>query len=606
MKNNLPTGWEYKKLGLIADINIGKTPPRSNPEYFKGTNVWLSIRDMKTLFINESSEKLTNEALEKFNIKVIKQGALLMSFKLTLGKLAFANCDLYTNEAIASLPINKNFINTVDKKYLFFALQFIDLEVEMDNAVKGKTLNKEKLKNLNIPIPPILEQKELINILEKSFEKIDNAIVLVKQNIEKIKQLNESAFNELFEIKNLNWNKSELQNLTTKIGSGSTPTGGYNSYKSSGIHLIRSMNVHDGGFREKGIAFIDETQAKKLNNVQIESNDVLLNITGASVERCCIVPEKYLPARVNQHVSILRVNQKIITPQFLYYCLISPFYKKQLLLKSGGGATREALSKAMLEKFQIGFPDLEEQQRIVSHLDRLTQNNSQLLQHYQKKLEALQRLKNSVLESAFKGEFKKEPKAKSFNLAFYQMQLIGLSIDANKHDNIPQGEMAIAKDMYLLDRLFQVPTKMNFVNHSWGPFAPEIKKGITNKTYFGKKNFPNSKATYVVTQNDEALFKTVSAELKSQVFIGINELNSKVFFKVSMYKRAETKELLATVLKCIEDTQSIDLSVIRQAMQNWKIEQGEYKTKAEKFSENRTQLVIKFIVKEDWHLKVLK
>lgn len=255
---------------------------------------------------------------------------------------------------------------------------------------------------------------------------------------------------------------------------------------------------------------------------------------------------------------------------------------------------------------EIPVYSLTEQSKIVKYLDVLTEKNNKLLLHYQNKLEDLQRLKNSVLESAFKGEFKKEQKAKTFNLAFYQMQLIGLSIEANKFDNIPQGEMAIAKDMYLLDRLFQVPTKMNFANHNLGPFAPEIKKGITNKTYFGRKNFPNSQATYVITQNEAELFKTVSAELKSQVFNGISELNSKLFSKVSPYKRAEAKELFATVLKCIEDTQSTELSTIREAMRNWKIEIGQFKTKADKFTEPNTQLVIKFIVKENWHLKVLE
>lgn len=186
------------------------------------------------------------------------------------------------------------------------------------------------------------------------------------------------------------------------------------------------------------------------------------------------------------------------------------------------------------------------------------------------------------------------------------MQVIGASIQANRTQNIAQGEMAIAKDMYLLDRLYDVPTQMNFVNHSWGPFAPVIKKVINNTTYFGRKKFPNSNATYVDILSEENLLKTISSEVKTQIIKGINTLNEQLFSKVSPYKRAETKELLATVLKCIEDTQSIELTAIRQAMQNWKIEQGKFKTKAEKFSEKDTILMIKFIIKENWHLKVLK
>ena len=586
MKNNLPKGWEWKTLEYVCDkASSNVSQNQLNNEVGEYPIFGASGLIKKVSFYHQENEY----------IGIVKDGA-------GVGRVTLLPKNSSVIGTLQYLLPKKN----IDINFLFYFLKRLDFV----KFISGSTIPHiyfKSYKDEPFPFPTLLEQKKIVAILENTFTKIDQAIFLVKQNIEKIKKLNESALSEVFENNKKNWAIKTLQNITLKIGSGSTPTGGQNAYYSTGISLIRSLNVHDIGFKEKGLAFINEKQADKLSNVAIQENDVLLNITGASVARCCIVPNSILPARVNQHVSILRADKKILLPKFLFYSLVSPFYKKQLLFNSSGGATREALSKAMLEKFTINIPSLSEQVCIVSHLDRLTQNNSQLLKYYQKKLEALQRLKNSVLESAFKGELRKEQKIKTFNLAFYQMQLMGLSIEANKQGNIAQGEMAIAKDMYLLDRLFQVPTKMNFVNHSWGPFAPEIKKGITNKTYFGKKNFPNSKATYVVTQSDEALFKTVSAELKSQVIIGINELNSKLFSKYSPYERAEAKELFATVLKCIEDTQSTELATIREAMQNWKIEQGQFKTKAEKFSEpTKTQLVIKFIVKENWHLKVLR
>ena len=96
--------------------------------------------------------------------------------------------------------------------------------------------------------------------------------------------------------------------LTTKIGSGATPKGGRESYGTEGISLIRSMNVHNGYFEYKELAHISDEQAEKLDNVTIHENDVLLYITGASVARCCITPNDVLPARVNQHVCIIRCN----------------------------------------------------------------------------------------------------------------------------------------------------------------------------------------------------------------------------------------------------------------------------------------------------------
>ena len=170
--------------------------------------------------------------------------------------------------------------------------------------------------------------------------------------------------------------------------------------------MIRSLNVHDRDFRYKKLAFIDDEQAKKLSNVVIQSYDVLLNITGASVARCCIVPLEVLPARVNQHVSILRVDPNIIKPDFLCYELTSEPFKKRLL-KTGeeGGATRQAITKAQLHELSIVFPeDLSEQERIVSMLDNAENKVKQLQSNYQSKLTDLDELRQSLLQKAFAGE----------------------------------------------------------------------------------------------------------------------------------------------------------------------------------------------------------
>ena len=115
------------------------------------------------------------------------------------------------------------------------------------------------------------------------------------------------------------WKPFTLKEITTKIGSGSTPTGGKEAYYQSGITLVRSMNVYDFVFDLKDLAFINEVQAKRLNGVTVAKDDILLNITGASVGRCTIIPENLLPARVNQHVSIFRCDKTKANPKFLLY-----------------------------------------------------------------------------------------------------------------------------------------------------------------------------------------------------------------------------------------------------------------------------------------------
>ncbi|WP_268625758.1 restriction endonuclease subunit S [Paenibacillus alvei] len=167
------------------------------------------------------------------------------------------------------------------------------------------------------------------------------------------------------------WEKQKLNDLCLKIGSGSTPTGGKESYKQSGISLIRSQNIYNHFFAYEGLAFIDENQAKKLDNVTIQEDDVLLNITGDSVCRCCIVPKEVLPARVNQHVSIIRVDRTKIHPFFVKSILTTNAMQGYMLSLAQAGGTRHALTKGMIQDFDIPVPELNEQKKIVDILSSL-------------------------------------------------------------------------------------------------------------------------------------------------------------------------------------------------------------------------------------------
>ena len=129
----------------------------------------------------------------------------------------------------------------------------------------------------------------------------------------------------------MKWKTIKIGDCCTKIGSGSTPKGGSSVYKEDGVSFIRSQNVHNLEFDYDGLAHIDEKTAKKLNNVSIEENDVLLNITGDSVARTCVVPRNILPARVNQHVSIIRTKRQVINPLYLNFYLASPSMQSYML-----------------------------------------------------------------------------------------------------------------------------------------------------------------------------------------------------------------------------------------------------------------------------------
>lgn len=169
---------------------------------------------------------------------------------------------------------------------------------------------------------------------------------------------------------------TRLGDVCEKIGSGATPRGGKEAYKDAGIPIIRSQNIHDWVFQPDGLAFLDDEQAESLSNVEVRSNDVLLNITGDSVARACIVPSERIPARVNQHVAIVRAGKEI-NPTYLLASLQSK--KTMLLSLASSGATRNALTKRMIENLDIDLPSREIQDSIAQVLDsiqyKITLNN---------------------------------------------------------------------------------------------------------------------------------------------------------------------------------------------------------------------------------------
>ena len=156
----------------------------------------------------------------------------------------------------------------------------------------------------------------------------------------------------------------------SKIGSGATPRGGKKSYLSSGpFALIRSQNINNHRFIKDGLVFISNEQAKDLRNAEVLPEDILLSITGYI--KVCQVNNAILPARVSQHVIIIRPDRDIIAPKFLRYYLASPFMQSYMLSLAGAGGTRDALTKGMVEDFQIPNIPIQNQRNIASTLSAL-------------------------------------------------------------------------------------------------------------------------------------------------------------------------------------------------------------------------------------------
>jgi type I restriction enzyme S subunit len=397
-------GWEIKTIAESTQIIAGGTPKTSIKEYWDGEIAWITPADLGKLTTREvdfTKRTITNVGLQKSSAKLFPAYSVRLSSRAPIGHLAINTVPMATNQGCRGIVPNKNLDNT----YLYYFIKTnIKLLNDLGTGTTFKELSTKALGSVNIPIPPLQEQQQIVAILDQAFEAIDQAKANIEKNIANAKELFQSKLNAIFSQKGDGWEEDKLKNITTKIGSGATPRGGQAAYKESGISLIRSMNVHDAGFTSKKLAFIDDEQASKLNNVIIEENDVLLNITGASVARCCLAIKEFIPARVNQHVSIIRPIKDKIDSNYLHFLLTSKKNKDLLLGIGEQGSTRQAITKVQIENFVVSYPkSIEEQKSLIAEVTTIKSKSKKIIKIYKDKLNNLEDLKKSILQKAFAG-----------------------------------------------------------------------------------------------------------------------------------------------------------------------------------------------------------
>jgi len=379
---DLPVGWEWVKLENIFDtkgFSVGKIP---KTEF--GNEGSIPIIDQSQNFIAGYTET------DDFYVGMLP----VVVYGDHTNNLKYVDFKFICGADGTKVLVPKK---TVSARYSYYLLERFKPETQ------GYRRHFPILKTVKFPLPPLAEQTRIVEKLDAVLSRIDTAIDELQQSLALVDAIFKSGLDGVFEEVYAHSEVRKLSELTTKIGSGATPKGGESAYKEIGISLIRSLNVHDINFKCDGLAFIDDEQAKALSNVEVASGDVLLNITGASIARCCIVPDAILPARVNQHVCILRPNH-LLNREFLNYLIVSPKFKLALLFQGAGGATRQALTKAMIENFDIPVPTLKKQTEAIEKIKQINEQTTQLKTEINAKIGMFNQLKASVLDGAFRGE----------------------------------------------------------------------------------------------------------------------------------------------------------------------------------------------------------
>lgn len=352
----------------ICDIQVGKTPSRSNTSYWGSGSLWLSIADMNQgSVIERTKEAITEKAIKECNCKIIPRNTVLFSFKLSIGKVGITNCPMYTNEAIAAFIIKDH--SKLDTKFLFYVLKSVDHSIGSNKAVMGKTLNKEQLKKIEIPLPPLEDQKRIGKILDEANTLRNKR----KQASNLLDDYLKSVFWKMFgDLINDSSTYQQIGETTDFIDyRGKTP-----EKSTSGVPLITAKHVKKGFFSFDPEEYIAE---EKYNEIMTRGfprpNDVLFTTEGATLGNVCRIPRHIDRFAVGQRLITLQCKD-CLTPEYLQFILLNGKIRLEIF-KQATGSAAQGIRSAMFYKIRIPIPPKELQNKfaiIVRQYESIKQN----------------------------------------------------------------------------------------------------------------------------------------------------------------------------------------------------------------------------------------
>jgi len=415
----IPSHWILTKVKYIAKTYAGGTPSTDKEEYWENGNIpWLPSGKLQNCDIITAEKFITEIGLANSSTKWIKPDTTLIALTgatcANIGYLKFKAC---ANQSVVAIDEKTELVDSRFLYYMFLSIRKQILIHQTGGAQAG--INDGDVKNLYVLMPTKKEQSQIVRYLDCQISIIDQLIQKKEKLIELLKEKRQSIINEAV-TKGLNpkakmkdsgidwlgevpeeWKLVQIRHLNTKVGSGVTPKGGAEVYTEEGVIFIRSQNVHFDGLRLDDVVKIDFETHEKMSGSKVKHKDVLLNITGASIGRCCVVDIKD-EMNVNQHVCIIRSNEKIL-PEYLNLVMQSNIGQVQIKLGTTGG-NREGLTFEAIKEFIIPLPDMPSQLSILENVRSSITKHSQLENSNLLIIEKLREYRQSIISETVTGK----------------------------------------------------------------------------------------------------------------------------------------------------------------------------------------------------------
>ena len=415
----IPSNWNVRRLKYLATVNDEVLAEITDPNM---EIAYVDIGNVDSVEGITGREELTFEDAPSRARRIVRKGDVIVSTVRTYLR-AIARIEGVDANVIVSTGFAVLRPQHLDDGFIAYALRspyFVERVVANSVGVSYPAINAADLACLDITFPPLNQQRTICSYLDRETAKID-ALVAKKERLIELLQEKRTALISRAVIKGLDpnvpmkdsgiewfgeipahWEMKRLKYLAGKIGSGKTPKGGAEVYVDDGIMLIRSQNVHFGGLRLADVVYIDAATDSEMSGSRVNEGDVLLNITGASLGRCCVAFLDGSGANVNQHVCIVRPNQQRDNPSYLSYSMESHSLQDQIF-NSENGVSRDAINFEQIADLILVRPALVEQRAIVSFLDRETAKFDALIKKVREAIQRLNELRAALISAAVTG-----------------------------------------------------------------------------------------------------------------------------------------------------------------------------------------------------------
>lgn len=389
-----------KRFDEVFDLSLGRTPSRGDKSYWGGNHTWVSIADMSCgKYISSSKECITDKALVDTGIPLVRKGTVIMSFKLSIGKVCIANKDLYTNEAIMAFSLNGKYNILPD--YLYYYLRAYKWNVS-NEVVLGFTLNKKNISNSLITFPvSVSEQQRIVDILDKEFAKVEALKANAEQKLKNAKDLFQATLKKKLELKH-GWVVKDLANV---VDAGTCISYGIVQPEENvpdGIPIVRPVDLTQevltstAGFKKTRKDISDSYKRSILKGTEI-----LMCVRGTT-GIVSLSSDRLIGCNTTRGIVPLCISDDI-KRKYVYYAIRSSECQKFISDNTNGTALKQ-INIADVKRIPIRLAPDNEQQLIVSQLDDINDRYKVLQNNYTRTVLLCDDLKQALLRKAFNCE----------------------------------------------------------------------------------------------------------------------------------------------------------------------------------------------------------